>query len=213
MARNKYPEVTVERILDVSQRLFLEKGYDNTTIQDIVDELGGLTKGAVYHHFKSKEEIMDAVTDQMFFENNPFEAVRKRSNLNDLQKLRETIRLNQADTARTNMTVQAIPITKNPRVLVGMIDSNRRILTPYFLELIEEGNKDGSIRTEYAKEIAELLPLLTSLWLLPAVFPATKEDMKRKFSFIKDMLDSMGVPLVDDAIMTLVDEFLSKMPD
>jgi len=36
MARNKYPEVTVERILDVSQRLFLEKGYDNTTIQDIV---------------------------------------------------------------------------------------------------------------------------------------------------------------------------------
>ena len=166
MARNKYPEVTVERILDVSQRLFLEKGYDNTTIQDIVDELGGLTKGAVYHHFKSKEEIMDAVTDQMFFENNPFEAVRKRSNLNGLQKLRETIRLNQADTARTNMTVQAIPITKNPRVLVGMIDSNRRILTPYFLELIEEGNKDGSIRTEYAKEIAELLPLLTSLSLI-----------------------------------------------
>ena len=45
MARNKYPEVTVERILDVSQRLFLEKGYENTTIQDIVDELGGLTKG------------------------------------------------------------------------------------------------------------------------------------------------------------------------
>ena len=44
MARNKYPEVTVERILDVSQRLFLEKGYDNTTIQDIVDELGGLSK-------------------------------------------------------------------------------------------------------------------------------------------------------------------------
>ena len=36
MARNKYPEVTVERILDAAQRLFLEKGYDNTTIQDIV---------------------------------------------------------------------------------------------------------------------------------------------------------------------------------
>ena len=53
MARNKYPEVTVEKILEVSQRLFMEKGYDNTTIQDIVNELGGLTKGAIYHHFKS----------------------------------------------------------------------------------------------------------------------------------------------------------------
>lgn len=212
MARNKYPEVTVERILEVSQRLFLEKGYDNTTIQDIVDELGGLTKGAVYHHFKSKEEIMDAVGDSMFFANNPFEAVRSRSDLNGLQKLRETIRLNQADAARTSMTIQAIPITKNPRVLVGMIDSNRRILTPYFLELIEEGNKDGSLHTEYAKEIAELLPLLTSLWLLPAVFPATKEELKRKFCFIKEMLDNMGVPIVDDAIMALVDEFLSQIP-
>ena len=52
MARNKYPEITVEKILEVAQRLFLEKGYENTTIQDIVDELGGLTKGAIYHHFK-----------------------------------------------------------------------------------------------------------------------------------------------------------------
>ena len=113
MARNKYPEVTVERILDVSQRLFLEKGYENTTIQDIVDELGGLTKGAVYHHFKSKEEIMDAVSDRMFFENNPFEAVKGRTDLNGLQKLREVVRLNQADTARTNMTAQSIPMNHN----------------------------------------------------------------------------------------------------
>jgi AcrR family transcriptional regulator len=213
MARNKYPEVTVERILDVSQRLFLEKGYDSTTIQDIVDKLGGLTKGAVYHHFKSKEEIMDAVGDRMFFENNPFEAVRKRTDLNGLQKLREAIRLNQSDSARTSMTVQSIPITRNPRVLVGMIDANRRILTPYFLELINEGNADGSIQTNYASEIAELLPLLTSLWLLPNVFPATKEEMKRKFLFLGDMLEKMGVPLMDDSIMLLVNEFFDQMPD
>ena len=213
MARNKYPEVTVERILDVSQRLFLEKGYDSTTIQDIVDKLGGLTKGAVYHHFKSKEEIMDAVGDRMFFENNPFEAVRKRTDLNGLQKLREAIRLNQSDSARTSMTVQSIPITRNPRVLVGMIDANRRILTPYFLELINEGNADGSIQTNYASEIAELLPLLTSLWLLPNVFPAPKEEMKRKILFLGDMLEKMGVPLMDDSIMLLVNEFFDQMPD
>ena len=213
MARNKYPEVTVEKILDAAQRLFLEKGYDNTTIQDIVNELDGLSKGAVYHHFKSKEEIMDAVSDRMFTANNPFEAVRRRSNLNGLQKLREAIRLNQSDEARTNMTIQSIPITRNPRLLVEMIESNRRILTPYYLELLEEGNKDGSLHTEYAKEIAELLPLLTSLWLLPNVFPADKEGMKHKFYFLGDMLEKMGVPLMDDSIYALVEEFFDKMPD
>ena len=37
MARNKNPEITINRILDAAMDLFLEKGYDNTTIQDIVD--------------------------------------------------------------------------------------------------------------------------------------------------------------------------------
>ena len=163
MARNKYPEITVERILDAATRLFLEKGYDNTTIQDIVNELDGLSKGAVYHHFKSKEEIMDAVGDRMFLSNNPFEKVRNRKDLNGLEKIREAIRLNQSDEARTDMTIQSIPLTRNPRLLVEMIQSNLRVLTPYYLELLEEGNKDGSIHTEYAREIAELIPLLTSL--------------------------------------------------
>jgi len=53
------PEATVEKILDVFQRLFMKRGFDNTTIQDIVNEMDGLTKGAIYHHFKSKEEIME----------------------------------------------------------------------------------------------------------------------------------------------------------
>lgn len=213
MSRNKYPEETVERILVTAQRLFLEKGYEQTTIQDITDNLGGLTKGAIYHHFKSKEEIIDAVSDRMFFSNNPFEAVRERKDLNGLQKLREAIRLNQSDQERTNLTIQSIPVCKNPRLLMEMINSNRKILTPYYQELLEEGNRDGSIHTEYAKEIAELMPLLTSLWMLPSVFPGEKEDMRHKFLFIGEMLDKMGVPLFDQEILQIVDEFFDQFPE
>ena len=213
MARNKHPEVTVERILDAAQRLFLEKGYEATTIQDIVDELGGLTKGAIYHHFKSKEEIMDAVGDRMFFANDPFKAVRGRDDLSGLEKLREAVRLHQGDAERTRMTIQAIPIVREPRLLVEMIESNRRILTPCYLELIQEGIRDGSIHTQYPREIAELLPLLTSLWLLPSVFPATREEMRRKFEFLGDMLEKMGVPLVDGSIRALIDAFFDQIPE
>ncbi|MEG2286258.1 MAG: helix-turn-helix domain-containing protein, partial [Eubacterium sp.] len=66
MARNKNPEITINRILDTSMDLFLKKGYDNTTIQDIVDALGDLSKGAIYHHFKSKEEIIEAVIPRLY---------------------------------------------------------------------------------------------------------------------------------------------------
>ena len=178
-----------------------------------MDALGGMTKGAVYHHFKSKEEILDAVSDRMFLANNPFEAVRGRTDLNALQKMREAIRLNQADEDRARMTASAVPLARNPRLLLEMIESNRRILTPYYRELLEEGNRDGSVCTPYAREIAELLPLLTSLWLLPAVFPATKAEMRRKFDFLGDMLERMGVPLMDAPTRELVDAFFSRLPE
>ena len=213
MSRNKYPEVTVEKILDAAERLFLERGYERTTIQDIVDELGGLTKGAVYHHFKSKEEILDAVSDRMFFRNDPFEAVRSRTDLNGLGKLREAILIYNADEESAELTRQTIPISKNPRLLVKMLISNRRVLTPRYLELIEEGIADGSIHTEYAREISELLPLLTSLWLLPSIYPATKEQMRRKFDFIEDMLERMGLPIFDVEIRAVVNKFFDRLPD
>ena len=156
MARNKYPEVTVEKILEVSQRLFMEKGYDNTTIQDIVNELGGLTKGAIYHHFKSKEEIIDALGEKLFFDNNPFVTVQEQKHLNGLEKMREVIKLNHIDIDRTELGKQCISLLKNPRLLAELADTNRKLIAPLWLQLIEEGIEDGSIQTEYAKELSEL---------------------------------------------------------
>ena len=56
MGRNKYPEETIRKILDTAERLFIEKGYDHASLQEIIDETG-LSKGAIYHHFTSKEDI------------------------------------------------------------------------------------------------------------------------------------------------------------
>lgn len=213
MARNKYPEVTVEKILAVAQKLFLEKGYDGTTIQDIVDELGGLTKGAIYHHFKSKEEIMDALGDKMFFDNNPFEAVKKRKDLNGLQKMREVVKINQAETDRVEISRQGISLLKNPRILAGMIDTDRRLIAPLWLELIEEGKRDGSIQTKYANELSEIIPLLTNLWLAPTIYPASADELLGKFAFVGDLLSKMGLPLIDDEISDMVKRSFTQIAE
>lgn len=47
-------------ILDVARQLFGTKGYTVTSITDLADALG-VTKGALYYHFKSKEAILDAL--------------------------------------------------------------------------------------------------------------------------------------------------------
>lgn len=156
---------------------------------------------------------MDAVGDRMFFANNPFEAVKKRSDLSGLEKLREVIRLNNADEQRTELTLQSVPVAKNPRLLAEMLISNRKVLTPCFRELIDEGLADGSICTEYPREISELLPMLTSLWLLPSIYPASKAEQRRKFDFIFAMLDKFGIPLYDESMRETVDRFFEKWPE
>ena len=210
MSRNKHPEVTVERILGAAERLFLGKGYDDTTIQDIVDELGGLTKGAVYHHFNGKEEILEAVSSRMFSRADPFGKVMCREDLDALGKLREAVRLSFADAACSELAAQTVQANRNPRMLVKMLLSGRDVLTPRFAELIELGLEDGSISTPYGPELAELLPLLSSLWLLPAVYPTSEEELRRKFSFIADMLDRMGLPIFTEDFKGLVESYIEK---
>lgn len=213
MARpvKKPPEQWKDEILKTAKKLFLSKGYEETSITDIMQEVGG-AKGMFYRFFQSKEELMQALGDQMFFENNPFEIIKKRTDLNGLQKIRELLVLNQSDMERDSLNVQAIPILKDPRILMAAIEANRRVLTPLWFELLEEGRQDGSIKTEYAKELSELLPLI-NFWIMPSVYPATAEEIRHKYHFIVDVLAKMGLPLIDDKTMALAEKFLTNISE
>ncbi len=54
------PADTRTRILDTSLELFSEHGFDGTTLQEIADRLG-FTKAALYYHFRSKDDLLDAL--------------------------------------------------------------------------------------------------------------------------------------------------------
>jgi AcrR family transcriptional regulator len=59
-------EASVRRneILDAAQRLIYTKGYEAMTIQDILDELR-ISKGGFFHHFESKQALLDALVERM----------------------------------------------------------------------------------------------------------------------------------------------------
>lgn len=211
MARpvKKTPEQWKKEILDAAQELFISKGYMETSVSDIMDLAGG-AKGMFYRCFQSKEELMHVLGNQMFFENNPFEEVKKRDDLNAIQKIRLLLSLNQSDTERNHINMQAVSILKDPQMLAASISENRRVLTPLWLELLEEGKRDGSIKTEYTKELSELLPLI-NFWFIPSVFPATEEEMHHKFCFVAEMLEHMGLPLFDDNAVPFTESFIKDI--
>ncbi len=127
MARpvKKPPEQWKREILNAAKELFLSKGYEQTAISDIMKLAGG-AKGMFYRFFQTKEEAMHALGDEMFFDNNPFEAVKNRSDLNGFQKIQEIFMLDKSDEEREHINVQAISILKEPRILAAAIESNRQ---------------------------------------------------------------------------------------
>ena len=213
MARpvKKTPEQWKKEILNAAQKLFISKGYEETSVSDIMDMVGG-AKGMFYRCFQSKEEVMYALGNQMFFQDNPFEAVKGRDDLNGLQKIRSLLALNQSDVERNQIRMQAIPILKDPHILAAAVAENRRILTPLWLELLEEGKQDGSIKTEYIKELSELLPLI-NFWLMPSVFPATEEELYHKYHFVKEVLAYMGLSLYDDDAVSFTEKFITDIAE
>ena len=62
-AKNLQAEITMNRLVQQAMRLFLEKGYHGTSIDDIT-QAAGLTKGALYWHFKGKEDLLKKIVDE-----------------------------------------------------------------------------------------------------------------------------------------------------
>lgn len=203
MARNKHPEETVNLILDVATRLFLEKGYEHTSIQEIINNLGGLSKGAIYHHFKSKEDILAAVTDRMTEESNKMLAgIRDRTDMTGSEKLKMIFKESIGRPAMDDIFEAAPGLGTNPSLLYSTFRNTVDELAPnYILPIIEQGIRDGTVRTDYPEEMAELIILAANIWMNPMVFQDSAERSNRKFIVFCQMMKSFGLDIVDEEML------------
>lgn len=210
MARNKYPEETIRKILDTSLRLFSQKGYDKTTIQDIVNDMG-MSKGAIYHHFKSKEEILDALGRRYYDDAGYFEEIKLRDDLTGLEKIREVFRQQVSDDNKADMDVLTINIWKEPKFFMMSMEENLRDNARFLVPFIEEGIKDGSIHTQHAKSASEVLMLLLNYWVLSPITGFDTKQLSEKVHYLRFLSDSMGIPIIDDEIEEMTIQYFSKL--
>ena len=207
MARNKYPEETVRKILDTAERLFIEMGYDRTSLQEIIDETG-LSKGAIYHHFASKEDIFYAVCDRIGQRNaEVLSQVRDAPGLNGLEKLRAMFKTSLQPERQAKMFCMMPYLMDNAKFLATEMRSIFTEVVPCFVDpIIRQGMADGSIRTDHPRELAEAMMLLSDIWLNPIVRPTTPEEIVARCALYNCLFNSFGISeLIDREIIdTLV---------
>ncbi len=208
MARNKHPEETVNLILDVASRLFMEQGYEHTSIQNIIGCLGGLSKGAIYHHFKSKEDILEAVIDRMTADSNQLlKAIRDRPGLSGKEKLKAIFKESICRPVQDDIFTVAPDFHKNPKLLLSLLQDTVEEAAPhYILPIIEQGISDGSIQTDYPEQLAELILLAANIWMNPMIFDSSIEESYRKFMVFAQMMDGFGLDVMDSELLERLQE-------
>ena len=201
MSRNKYPEETVTLILDVAQTLFIDKGYEHTTMQDIIDNLGGLTKGAIYHHFKSKEDILKAVSDRLFGVNTlsaKWERTKADPTMTGAEKLKKMFYDAVTDEQENKFRQMGIHLQKMPEMLSNLLLRSVNEMAPNTIQpVIDQGIKDGTIRTDKPAELAQMLFLTLNIWLNPMVFPISIEEMKQRIGFARELFLPYEIDLAE----------------
>ena len=200
MARNRNSHETRKKILEVSKDLFLEKGFDNTSIQDIIDGLGGLTKGVIYHHFESKDEILQSIISE---NNQEILNYNWRGNTG-LEKIQNSLMDSCSNFEHQRLVYSASIMLRSPRLLG---EQYLGLFSDFLLEIrekVHEGVKDESIKTEYPEELADLIILTLDVWIGFQISVFSVEELKRKMNFIKLTFEGLGVQLITDEMMEVI---------
>lgn len=203
--RTKHPEKTAEKVLDVARELFFKKGYDNTTMQDIIDH--GLSKGAIYHHFKSKQEIFEVIMQQV--ESTSTMTVSTGSN--SLEKLRNLLFVRLHDEERIKMLKNARSLFLDPKVFGEIYFMNMQHTVPMIESIIEEGNRDTSMNCQYPKQAAKEIVYFFSIWIGMLLYDITQEDLKSNINYYKDVFDFSGIPLLDATLINEIENYYKKI--
>ena len=155
----KTAEEKKNEILDVAEELFAEKGYDNASTNDIIARIG-IARGTLYHHFGSKEEILDAIVDRMTREG----ISQARNIVNDkslpiIKRLTGVLGSLQVKGSAGNEVMEQMHKPQNALLHQKMQERLINGVVPLIAQLIKEGNASGIFDTKYPNEAAEMIML------------------------------------------------------
>jgi AcrR family transcriptional regulator len=207
----KHPDVRRSEFLDQAQALFLARGYDNTSLNDVIAE-SGTSKGAFYYYFPSKEALLEALADriarQAFAEVQGFV---DESGLDPLARLNAFLAVScqfKLDMAQEGWAIFAALFRPENRVLYQRIAvAWEALFQPVLTKLIAQGVKERVFDTFDPEGVGEMLQqLVSTTYPIVAEAIAAPTEMQRRaaISTFEKRLRLHGIAI--DRILGLPDE-------
>ena len=189
----KKPDERREEIIKAARELFHSKEYDKATMQELMKTLN-IAKGTIYHYFSSKEELLEAVVEDLMDEElakkNKLVKESRRKKLNAV----ETIRFLSTQDRMAEENEEILDMLHQPGNIILHARQLGRYLTrlaPIYAAVIEEGCEQGMFKTDHPLECAEFL--LAGIRFLTDVgfYPWTQEEIARRMAAFPSLLEDL----------------------
>jgi len=155
MRVTKAPDERRQEILDCAYQLFSTHGYKRMQMKEISKALG-IAHGLVYHYFKSKDDLFDAVISRIFEERMGEYVQISEAEVAPRQKIKEMFEL-FAQKPHGQALVEAFHSDENEMLRHKMRFKKIELLTPVLAQIIKDGCAAGEFTTPYPEETAHFL--------------------------------------------------------
>jgi AcrR family transcriptional regulator len=207
MARIRDFDRTRSLLIKAASQLFAADGYDRISVDRIIRE-AGVSKGAFYHHFATKEEILDAVTASLV--STVMEEIehaigdRSVSALVRLNRFFETSRVwKLAHLGLLKEVLMALYRDENATMLRKIQTNSVNVCAPPLADILEQGIDEGVFDLPYPQDAARLIMQLGLGMQVDVVQVLTESEMtdavlttlERRISLLVEMVERMlGAP-------------------
>ena len=164
--RSRAPRRRQQEILEAAARVFHEKGYESTSIQDIADAVG-ILKGSLYYYITSKEDLLFEIIQGVHEE--ALKNLERTSELEGeaIQKIRAFVVVHVTHNA-TNLVKMAV-FFQDFRSLNGkrreIIVQERDLYDNFLRDLIRQGQEEGTVCPDIEPKLAAITVLGMMNWI------------------------------------------------
>ena len=196
MKREEKSKNSKDKIIESAFSLFSSKGYDATSTQDIID-LSGLSRGAMYHHFKSKEDILRCITEEFTSHlKDSLEELTADTTLTAKEKMTLFMTHSINDNTHKQM-VDSYWSEKIPFALLEQVRNINNVISPNVGKILEQGVENHEFSCEYPYELAEVLVFSIDIILNPTLFKRSYAEVCSRLDFLLHLLDKLEIPIID----------------
>lgn len=187
----KPPKERKKEIISAACQLFLSKGYDNTTMKDVMVRLN-IAKGTIYHYFSSKQELLEAVILSVVLE----EMTRQKHYLSQttgtsLNRIKQFVIKDISRAESRGELIDHLHKPSNAGMHIQLLAQTITSRAPLYAELIKQGCEEGVFTTDAPLECAEFLlsgiQFLTDL----GICPWTADQLERRWRAFPALLESL----------------------